>query len=44
MEIKEINSPFSENDLEWMFDLGCEPSLKDDPDYEFALENHCYQY
>jgi len=44
MELKEINSPFSEDDLDWAFELGGSPDLKNDPDYQFALENHCYQY
>lgn len=44
MELKEINSPFSEYDLDCMFGLGAAPNLNNDPDSQFALENHCYQY
>lgn len=44
MELKEINSPFSEDDLDWMFGLGGSPDLNNDPDYQFALKNHCYKY
>ena len=44
MDIKEIDSPFSGDDLDWAFEFGGSPDLKDDPDYQFALENHCYQY
>lgn len=43
MDIKDIGSPFSGDDLDWAFELGA-TDLKDDPDYQFALENHCYQY
>jgi len=44
MDIKEIKSPFSGDDLDWAFELGESPDLNNDPDYQFALENHCYQY
>lgn len=44
MDIKEINAPFSGDDLDWAFELGASPDLKNDPDYQFGLENHCYKY
>ena len=43
MELKKINSPFSEDDLDWMFGLGAAPNLNDDSEYQFALESYCYQ-